>query len=508
MSSLNELLTKSSIDYPEKEAVVCGEKRLSYSAISDASLKISNFLTSIGIKHGDRIGIFCNKDIEEVIVISAILRIGAVFIYINPHYREDQLKHVIDNCSIKGIFTDEAKSRTLAKAYPEKNPLEFVVSFSGKLFIDENASKQSYCFEDILKNQVVKTEVFEQVASDDPASIIYTSGSTGKAKGIIVTHKIFYESTVASAGILQNEFNDRLISVTPFAFDGALSQFFTMFYVGGTLVQQRSNFPKDIVETLLTEKITGFHAMPSLWNILLQKRSPFINYSYPDLRYISIIGESLPSKYLQLIRGTLKNTKIFKMYGTTEAFRSTYLPPEELDKKPGSVGIPFPGVEISIVDENNRVCEPGEIGEIVHRGNFISPGYWNLPQQTIERFKEDGLHTGDLGKVDEEGYLYIIGRKDGMIKVQGFRVSPEEIEICLYELKEIQEAVILNVPGENLDRKIKAVIVRNDMFQITEKEIISHCRKKLPNYMIPSLIEFREFLPRTANSKINKMELL
>ena len=508
MSLLNNLLVRSSIDYPNKEAVVCGEKRVSYSKIEIASTKLANFLISKGIKYGDRVGIFCNKDIEEVIVILAALKIGAIFIYINPQYKEDQFTHVFSDCNIKAVFIDEAKSRILSRAYPNEDPTEFVVSLSKKVYLDKNIFKNLFYFEEIVKNIEVGIAVFPQIEDETPASIIYTSGSTGKAKGIVVTHKIFYDSTVSSANVLQNNSKDRLISVTPFSFDGALSQLFTMFYVSGTLIQQKSNFPKDIVETLINEKITGFHAVPSLWNVLLQKHSPFSNHSYPDLKYISVIGESLPQKYLNIIRNILKTTKIYKMYGTTEAFRSTYLPTENLDDKPNSVGIPFPGVEICIIDEDNNPCNPGEIGEIVHKGNFISPGYWNQPEKSAERFKADGLRTGDLGKLDKDGYLYFSGRKDGMIKIQGYRVSPEEIENCLYELKEIQEAVILNVPGGNLDRKIKAVVVRNDMFELTEKEIINHCRKKLPNYMIPSIIEFREFLPRTANNKVNKLELI
>ena len=299
----------------------------------------------------------------------------------NPQFREDQIVHVVNDCHINVMFVDQAKLRILKKAYPSEYPFSLLISLTPDLPSGEYDAGISHSLQEILSKQTIPA-LFEDTGDNDPASIIYTSGSTGKSKGIIVTHKIFFDSSYSSIEVLKNDENDRLISVTPFSFDGALSQLFTMLMTGGTLVQQRSSFPKDIVETLLTEKITGFHAMPSLWNLLLQKHSPFTNYSYPDLRYISIIGESLPDKYLKIIQNTLKETKIYKMYGTTEAFRSTWLPPEDLNRKPGSVGIPFPGVEISIVDENNILCEPGEIGEIVHKGNFISPGYWNLPGQT------------------------------------------------------------------------------------------------------------------------------
>ena len=345
------------------------------------------------------------------------------------------------------------------------------------------------------------------MSENNIAAIIYTSGSTGMPKGVVVTHKIFRDSTEISAKILENNFEDRLISTTPFSFDGALSQLFTAFLVGGTIVQQPSSFPKDIVKTLIDEKITGFHAVPSLWNILLQKHSPLSRYEYPHLRYISIIGESFPHKYLDAIKSILKNTKIYLMYGTTEAFRSTYLPPNDLAKKPTSVGIPFPGVTISIINKQNSICRPNEVGEIVHSGVFISPGYWNKPDKSANVFKEGGVHTGDLGKLDDEGYLYFIGREDGMIKSQGFRVSPEEIENCLYQIEEVKEAAVIGIPMEDGGKRIKAVIACKGNKKITEKDIIRHCRHLLPHYMVPEIVEFRQSFPRTVNNKINKMEL-
>lgn len=502
-----ELLVKPSKDHPNKEAVVCGPNRISYLELENASIRLANFLTLQGVEHGDRVGIYCNKNIEEVIVILALIKIGAIFVYINPQYKEEQLSHVIDDCDIKIIFVDGAKSRIIAKAYPEKSSLNIVIATSSVVSLNQNVFSNIYYLYDIL-NTPITTKLFaNQISENDPASIIYTSGSTGMAKGIIVTHRIFYDSTVISASVLNNNANDRLISVTPFSFDGALSQLFTMFLVGGTLVQQPSSFPKDIVTTLLNEKITGFHAVPSLWNIMLQKHSPFSLYEYPDLDYVSIIGENLPLKYLDSIRTILKKAKVFKMYGTTEAFRSTYLPPQDINSKPLSVGIPFPGVDISIVDEENMICQTGEVGEIVHKGVFISPGYWNHPSETAEVFKDDCLHTGDLGKLDDDGYLCIIGRKDSMIKTQGYRVSPGEIEDCIYRLDGVQDVAVLSIPGEEIGQKIKAVIVCQDRNSLTSKDIINYCRNKIPHYMIPTNIEFRKALPRTANNKINKLEL-
>lgn len=508
MASIYKLLIKSSKDYPNKEAVVCGGRRFSYSELEEASTRLANFLIAQGVNHGDRIGIFCNKDIEEIIAIFAILKIGAIFVHINPQFMESQLRHVISDCNIKVLFVNDIKSVKVTKAYPKKCPINLFISLSTKINLNGNVPKNIHFLKNILKESVEKQVSYDCVDENDIASIIYTSGSTGMPKGVIVTHKIFYNSTIASASVFENNSNDRLISVTPFSFDGALSQLFTSFLVGGTLVLQKSNFPKDIVKTLLDEKITGFHAVPTLWILLLQKYSPFPKYDYPHLRYISIIGEAFPQDYLDKLKNVLKETKFYMMYGTTEAFRSTYLPPDDFEKKKSSVGKPFPGVEILIMDKRDNLCKPGETGEIVHKGAFISPGYWNNTKKSIESFRRNRLYTGDLGKLDNDGYLYFIGRKDGMIKTSGYRVSPEEIEKCLYEIEEIKEVAVVGVPCEETGSIIKAIVVCKDDSFLTQKDVINYCKKRLPSYMIPRQVEFRESLPKTSTHKINKSELL
>lgn len=507
MASIHELLTKSSTDYPNKEAVVCGSRRFSYSELEEASTRLANFLISQGVNHGDRIGIFSNKNIEEIIAIHAILKIGAIFVHINPQYMESQISHVISDCNIKVLFVNDIKSVKIIKAYPERCPISLFISLSAKIDLNGNVFKNIHFLDDILKESAVKRVSYDCVKENDIASIIYTSGSTGMPKGVIVTHKIFYDSTLTSASVLENNSNDRLISVTPFSFDGALSQLFTSFMVGGTLVLQKSNFPKDIVKTLLDEKITGFHAVPTLWILLLQKCSPFPRYDYPHLRYISIIGEVFPQNYLIKLKNIVKKTKFYMMYGTTEAFRSTYLPPKDFERKPSSVGRPFPGVEILIIDKQNNICNPGEIGEIVHKGAFISPGYWNNSKKTITTFRGNYLYTGDLGKLDNDGYFYFIGRKDGMIKTSGYRVSPEEIEKCLYEIEDIKEVAAVGVPCEETGNSIKAIVVCKDDNFLTPKDVINYCKKRLPPYMIPRQVEFRDSLPKTSTNKINKSEL-
>lgn len=504
MVLIHEMLERASKDYPLKDAFVHRNKRYTFFDINEASTKTAAFLRSKGVMRGDRIGIFSSKNIEEIIAIFAIIKLGCVFVHINPHFKEDQLSHIINDCDINALFIHSSKAGILSKAGLIYGKPNLIISMTAEIKL----SGVEVCYlDEILENVQAQDKITGKINESDTAAIIYTSGSTGKPKGITVTHKIFYDSTVISARVLENNSNDRLISITPFSFDGSLSQLFTSIYVGATLVLQESNFPKDVVDTMLNEKITGFHAVPSFWKMLLQKHSPFEKHRYPHLRYVSIIGEAFPMDELMRLRRILKDTKFFMMYGITEAFRSTYLHPDDFDKKIPSVGKPFPGVEILIVDEEGNPSKNGEIGEIVHKGVFVSPGYWNDPDRTKKVFKDGVLYTGDLGKFDDEGYLYFVGRKDGMIKSMGYRISPEEIEECLCKIEGVNEAAVTSINDAQMNSRIKAIIVSENGIKISNKSIIDYCKTRLPYYMVPEEIEFTNEIPKTGTFKINRSQL-
>ena len=490
MIPVHEFLRRSAAKRPTKEAVICGATRLTYSALDDGSEAVARFLAARGVERGDRVGIFSAKNAEETIALFGILKAGAAFVHINPFYREAHLRHVIEDSGVKALFIDNSRWPVFAAAYPEQSPVELVESLS-----------------DGLQNQSAMAgdqQLPETLASDDLAAIVYTSGSTGMPKGIVITHEIFHDATVHSAAVLGNTEEDRLISVTPLSFDGALSQLFTATLVGGTFVQQPSALPGDVVTTLLAERVTGMHAMPSFWRTLLHPRSSFAKENFPSLRYVSIIGEATPQGMLARLRAILPACDFYMMYGTTEAFRSTYLPPCDLDRKQSSAGIPFPGVKISIVREDGAPCSPGEVGTIVHHGNFVSPGYWNDATRTRATFRDDGLNTGDLGRVDEDGYLYVTGRSDGLIKTMGFRVSPEEVENCLSEITGVRETVVVGVTDTDGATTLKAVLVCDGELPPSTNDVRLHCRQRLPHYMIPTSIEFRSSLPKTMSNKISR----
>jgi amino acid adenylation domain-containing protein len=506
MIFIHEMLAEAAEKYTHKKAFINNQKYFTFSEIDESSTRVARFLKLHGIKKGERIGIFSVKNIQEIIALFAIIKLGCVFVHLNPHFKEDQLLHIISDCNIRNLFIHESKVKVFTRTGLDRNSFHLIISLSSSSSLEPRYNN-IYYLDRIIKESSPLSEVHSEINENDPASIIYTSGSTGKPKGIIVTHRIFHDATVISAEVLENNSDDRLISVTPFSFDGALSQLFTSIYTGGTLVLQESVFPKDIVNTMLKEKITGFHAVPSFWRMLLQRHSPLEKYDYPYLRYVSIIGEVFPRDDLMKLKSILVHTKFYMMYGITEAFRSTFLHPEDFDHKYPSAGKPFPGVEIKIINDQGKECKPGEVGEIVHKGVFVSPGYWNNPEKTSEVFKDGMVYTGDLGKMDEAGYLYFSGRKDVMFKSMGYRISPEEIEGCLCGIQGVTEAAVCNVSDKENGNHIKAFIVCEKNALITEKDIINHCKAKLPYYMVPAILEFRSSISKTGTFKINRSQL-
>lgn len=495
-----EALTRAAAELPDKVAVIGCDRQYTYREAEEASNQVARFLMDHGINRGERIGIFSPKCLEEVPLLFGAMKAGAVFVHLNPHFKEEQLTHIIRDCGIRLLFLHESKQRIWAKSgMLTESDCQVVTFGAGAVHGELGFHPEAY--------SVLPPAIDCTGDGSEPAALIYTSGSTGRPKGIIVTHRIFKDATEISARLLENTREDRIISVSPFSFDGALSQLFTAVYVGATLVLQESLFPKDIVKTLLEQRITGFHAVPSFWRMLMQRHSPFIKQRYNELRYVTIIGESFPAKELAELKQVLPDTKFYMMYGTTEAFRSTCLLPEESADRPGSVGKPLPGVTIRVVNEAGQDCGPEEEGEIVHEGVFISPGYWNRPEQAARVFRGSSLYTGDLGKRDADGYLYFLGRKDMLLKSMGFRVSPEEIEEALLKLEGVKEVAVTRDIAQDQPDGIKALVVCEEGISLDSDAVLRYSRRHLPHYMIPRRVEFVRELPRTANFKISRSQL-
>ena len=508
----------SSRRFPEKEALVHGEDRLSYRELVDLVAQVGGGLRSAKCGRGDRIGIYLEPSIPQVVSIFGIAQAGGVFVPINHLLLQDQVLHIANDCRMKGLITSVKKYRQIYSEIQERSTLEFLILVGE----DENEIPSipipTYRFEEMCKP--VSKEPWGDVSiENDLAAILYTSGSTGKPKGVMLSHaQIMAGSSIVST-YLEITDKDRILAILPLSFDAGLNQVMTAFQQGCTLILMTFVFAKEIVKKMLNERITGLAGVPTLWNLLAQSSSTLEKNPLPDLRYITNTGGVMPQSVLASLRKNLPTTKIFLMYGLTEAFRSTYLPPEELDRRPGSMGKAIPNTEILVINDQGKPARFGETGELVHRGPTVSMGYWGNPELTAKVLRphpfsppgvsaeEKVCFSGDLVKMDEEGYLYFVGRRDSMIKSSGFRISRTEIEEALIQSGGVLEAAVIGVPDEVLGQSIKAFVVAKENTAVNEQDLQLCCAAKLPQYMIPKSVVVLDVLPKTPNGKIDYTDL-
>ncbi|MEO8605305.1 MAG: AMP-binding protein, partial [bacterium] len=352
----------------------------------------------------------------------------------------------------------------------------------------------------------------------DLAAILYTSGSTGAPKGVMLTHLNLLQGARSVARYLVNQPSDRLLSLLPFSFDYGLSQLTTMCTVGGSVVLQPVMMAAEIVKTLVEQRVTGFAAVPPAW-IQVVRYLGERPTALPALRYVTNSGGKIPDDILRLMPQVFAGAKIFLMYGLTEAFRSTYLSPALFDAKMGSMGRAIPDVEVYLIDAGRGVCGPGEQGELVHRGSLISRGYWGKPEATAEKIRpcpelrhligdEAVVYSGDIVRLDADGYLWFVGRNDAMIKASGFRISPTEVEDIVFRSGLIAEVVAFGVAHELNGQAVEIAVSAAADGGLDVAALQAHCRRHMPTYMVPQQIHHwpGEF-PRGGTGKIDRPQV-
>jgi amino acid adenylation domain-containing protein len=511
---LQNFLEESAHQFPNKIALALKGERLTYQEIDQRANNVAKLLRSQGIQRGDRVSIFLDNSIESVISLFGILKADAVFLMLSPLLKPAKLGYILNNCQTKALVTHVNKLNILSEAMQAVPSLKFIVfaGEKGKVPVIHVPKSISWSEIDLLASNS-ESQTPNANIDLDLATIIYTSGSTGNPKGVMLTHHNMISAATSITTYLENVHEDIIIDVLPLSFDYGLYQVLMAFKFGGTVVLEQSfAYPYEIIKKMIKERVTGFPAVPTMFAILLQMED-LKKYDLHSLRYITNTAASLPVEHIQRLRGIFPQAKLYSMYGLTECKRVSYLPPDELDRRPGSVGRGMPNEEVWIVDEIGRRVGPGIVGELVVRGSNVMKGYWG-DQETTDRVLKPGvlpgekiLYTGDLFKMDEEGFLYFVGRKDDMIKTRGERVSPKEIENVLYGLKGIVEVAVIPVPDDILGQAIKAYVVQRNGYSLTEKEILKHCKYELEEFAIPKYIEFRNSLPKTSSGKIDKLSL-
>jgi acyl-CoA ligase (AMP-forming) (exosortase A-associated) len=423
-----------------------------------------------------------------------------------------QAGHIMRDCGAVGLITTKEKidaSKNELEALPA---LQFLICVDGKPDLD---SKLAVCSLSEILGAENGCKVREYRIEKDLAAILYTSGSTGKPKGVMLSHGQVMAGSSIVSDYLGITSRDRIIGVLPLSFDAGLNQLMTAMQQGGTYVPMTFTFAREIVRTLERERITGMAGVPTLWSLMAQASSTLEKTALPHLRYITNTGGRMPRTILAALRDAVPETQVVLMYGLTEAFRSTYLPPEELDRRPDSMGKAIPNTEILVVNEKGERCAPGEVGELVHRGPTVSMGYWGRPDLTSKVLRphpfippelgddEKVCYSGDLVKMDEEGFLYFVGRRDNMLKSSGFRISPTEVEEMLFQSGKLREAAVIGIPDETLGHKIKAIVAPRDGESLDADALLSFCAERMPRYMVPKLVEIMASLPKTSSGKVD-----
>jgi acyl-CoA synthetase (AMP-forming)/AMP-acid ligase II len=499
---LHHFLENSAEKYPDKGAVWYKDLWASYLNIEQNANRIANFLIENGISRGDRVSLLMENSINYIISYFGILKAGAVVVAINNEVTSDNLLFYLNNSESSAIIAG-IRFSTLFSILSHAPSVKFIICDSSVT----DPPKTAYSMEDILKSEKTYRPVVATI-SIDLASIVYTSGSTGKPKGVMLSHQNLSDNTISISQYLKLTPEDRIMVVLPLYYIYGNSLMTTHFFCGGSVViDNRFMFPNLVIETMRKMQVTGFAGVPSTYMILLNKSS-IRQCKLESLRYLTQAGGSMPPQIQLQVAETFAPAKLYVMYGTTEAApRLTYLEPEMLSVKLGSIGKAIPNVEVIIADENGKALPAGHIGEIAARGSNIMLGYWKDPQSSAAVLRNGYYFTGDLGKTDEDGYIYVVGRIKDMIKVGGNRVSAKEVEEALLNLPHISEAAVIGVPDSILGEAIKAFIVpKTD--QIPDASEIKRLLSSLISpYKIPSIYSFHKELPKNESGKIMKEKL-
>lgn len=512
---VNQFLSKSVDNYPEKVALICPEGRYLYQDLGGKVHNFSNLLLNLNINKSDRVLIFLENSLESVVSIFGILEAGGVFVVINPQMKSKKMEYIINDCGTKILITDRNHLEQIREVLGNCSSLVYILLTDAEDEEILSINDRKMMVVPFSKKPSESRNQTPSIIDDDLASIIYTSGSTGFPKGVTLTHGNMSSAANSIITYLENTPDDIIFNILPLSFDYGLYQVLMAFKFGGTVILEKSFvFPHHVLQRIKEEKATGFPIVPAIANILLRLKD-LKKYELSSLRYITNTAQKLPKKTIFSLMDSFPHVRIYSMYGLTECKRVSYLSPEKLKLKPESVGKAMPNTEAFLVDENGiKITKPGVVGELVVQGPNVMVGYWNKPEETDEAIKpganlgERWLYSGDLFTMDKDGDLYFFGRKDDMIKTAGEKVSPKEIENVLYDIDDVVEAAVIGVPDDILGQVIKAVVALRKDSELKEKSIIMHCSKYLENFMVPKYVEIRQELPKTSTGKISKKELM
>jgi acyl-CoA ligase (AMP-forming) (exosortase A-associated) len=508
---IHECIFSSAARTPDAEALAYMGNRLDYAALAKCVESAAGMFLELRHGRGERVAAYLEKRIETIASLFGAAAAGGVFVPVNPLLKAEQVGYILLDCNVRILVTSIDRLKLLAPSLLQCPDLHTVLVVGSHEDIPRVDGLNIVHWD--AAHAAASRRTGHRTIDTDMAAILYTSGSTGKPKGVVLSHRNMVAGARSVARYLENTPADRILAVLPLSFDYGLSQLTTAFHAGATAVLMNHLLTRDVIKTVEAERITGLAAVPPLWIQLAQLKWP----EEATLRYFTNSGGAMQRVTLDRLRKSLPKAKPYLMYGLTEAFRSTYLPPSELDRRPDSIGKAIPNAEVLVLRPDGSECGPGEPGELVHRGALVSMGYWNDPHKTAERFKpvlsphhglpmpEVAVWSGDTVRTDEEGFLYFISRNDEMIKTSGYRVSPTEVEEVIYGCDQVGEAAAIGLAHPVLGQAIVVIVSPRQGSTIDVAALISACKPQLPAYMLPNRIVIWEgSLPRNPNGKIDR----
>jgi len=505
---VHEFLERSAERFPDRKAAWYKDEWKTFAELDTMANQVGNHLKGLGVRRGDRVALLYENSFDYIAAYYGILKAGAVTVALNTETTSDTLQYLLTNSGARAIVTNQAFARHLVPVLPHVPDLRHVVVRQDDLSPYEGVDGIGAARLQDVYASAAGSRPRARGIDLDLASIVYTSGSTGKSKGVTLRHYNIVANTRSIVDYLRLTADDRIMVVLPFYYIYGKSLLNTHFAVGGSgVLDNRFAFPNVILETMKKTEVTGFAGVPSTFMILLS-RSVVRKEKFPSLRYLTQAGGPMAPAVQKDVAATFAPAELFVMYGATEASaRLSYLDPADLPRKWGSIGKAIPNVDLFVADEEGHELPQGEVGELVARGTNFMEGYWKDPEETGRVVRHGLYYTGDLGRMDEEGFLYVVGRTKDMVKVGGERVSAKEVEEAILELTEVQEAAVIGVDDDVLGEAIKAFVIAAPGHEVGNALVVEHCRRRLPLFKVPKFVEVVGELPKNESGKVLKPAL-
>ena len=490
----------SAAEFAQRPAIITEHQTLSYRQLAGTARALAAGLEEIGVQRGDRIALLLPNSPQFVISYLSVIALGGLVVPLHCQLSVEEAGYILDNAEAKGLISLAQFAPMVAQLWQQ------VPSLSTVILEGESKLKDAVGLEQLISDYTDQPLHSDMAKRDDPAAIIYTSGTTGRPKGAVLSHGNLLANARSCLDFIGVTSEDRFLAVLPlFHSFGATICMILPLIAGAGIVLQTSFAPLQVLEAIANHRVTIFPGVPSMFVVLVRGKTDQ-EYDLSSLRLCISGGAPLPTEVLTSFRERY-DVPLVEGYGPTEASPVVSVNPPDGLQKPGSVGVPIPGVQVRITDAAGNELPSGEVGEITVAGDNVMLGYWNNLEATAATVRDGWLYTGDLGKLDGDGYLYVVGRKKDLIIVGGTNVYPREVEVVIAQMPQVSEVAVVGVPDALRGERIKAVVVLTEEAQLTYEQLLTYCRQHLAAFKVPHMVEFRDSLPKSHLGKVLKRKL-